>query len=283
MKTKTSYRRVPEHIELHEIMKMREKIIVDAMGTADIGGLPAICAGNDFSKPCTDTEMSTFAKQELLKLLGNEELSSIALEMYTDEEFENEMTLLDDEDDLSAQFSLSTYSLRKNFATKEYAETLLSDTQVRLEMGHKLDDPLRYPYAESDVYEMLLAGDHRMIEPWLRSDWYTVLGANDDVEIQNAGKHFLLIPKDVVVGGIEIDIDIEALDASDKLIMELYRRLPAETEMLVEEKTMPASIVSTERVNTDYEHWPVTWRKQPLNEAADSYELPENNGVDEEV
>ena len=129
-------------------------------------------------------------------------------------------------------------------------------------MRHKLDDPLRHPYAEADVYEVLADMDHRMIQPRLHPDWKSDLSTRLPLVITNIGVYFVEIPAEQIAQGLTISIDIETLEPGDDLLLELQRRLPPGSKVIIEpQPSLPASPLNIRPI-TDALHWPIRWPTQ---------------------
>lgn len=65
MKNKYSHRRLPIAYELQHLLDKRAEQIRQVTGESDIDSYPIICMGNDFTRPCTATEMAIFAGRVL--------------------------------------------------------------------------------------------------------------------------------------------------------------------------------------------------------------------------
>ena len=171
MKNKHSVRAVPEHIELQSVLKVRSAFVKSQLSTDDLSHLPIACFGNDFERRCTSTELSLFAKKQLRKLFKDDQsLENAVLALFAGELTDNNDDPVSDiatAEDKNADMEISARMLRRNYATKCYAESRMTDVQIRLTMGHKVDVVVHDPYGESSLWLILQNMDHRCIIPTL--------------------------------------------------------------------------------------------------------------------
>lgn len=253
MKNKYSVRDVPEHIEMHYLMQIREEFTRSKMGTEDIGNLPLVCFGNDFQRACTAVELSSFVRQQLKMLFDSQEIGAQALSIFLDP---IEDSTAETPADASADLEIAARMLRRNFSTKNYAESQLKDTQSRLAMGHKTECAEACPYSENHLWEMLQRMDHRMILPECHLGWNTVLVPGQH-EIVDTGIHHFKIPREVMLQGAEINGYVFLNELGDALCLELKKVLPPGVEIEIEPIYQSKAELPKDRLNTDYAHWPL--------------------------
>ena len=261
MKNKYSVRSVPEHVELQAAMMVRGCYVQDQLQGKDLSTLPLACFGNDFGRRCTAVELSLFAKKQLKLLFESEEaLETAALELFLDElteDSEYSASNASTAEDRNADMEISARMLRRNYATKCYAEARMTALQVRLTMGHKVDDIVHDPYSEDSLWLILKNMDHRMIIPNMHPGWGLIVSKGENYEIMDVSEHYILIPKEVLADGVEINITALANESGDDLLLKLQRLLPKGSEVTIKPAHLPTSHRHTDRINTDMAHWPL--------------------------
>lgn len=263
MKNQYGPRSIPEHIELHYIIKKREDFIKKVTKRSDISDLPAVTSGNHFGQPCSATELAIFVKTQLQKVFGNEYMAELMiLHHLTDTEPDAGIDgdTPNNPADLAADLQLGTRLTRRNFCTKNYAETLLEDWQSRLTMGHKTECKVAYPYSEGHLLEMLHCMDHRMILPEIHAGWHTIFSPDMTPVYQDGvGIHYLSIPAEHLNQLKKICIDIDLDNAGDGFLLEFFRKLPPDSIKISTEYIPKTTQKSPGRTNTDAAHWPLSW------------------------
>lgn len=263
MKNRYAPRAIPEHIELLHVMALREEYIRECTGIDDLSALPVISYKNEFSRPCTASELAIFTKQQLLALFGREYMSDMAGLIHlestaaSEEVGENNFEIAD----YVADMEIAPRLLRRNFATKNYAETRLFDWQSRLTMGHETEAKTCAPYGESNLWEMLLAMDHRMILQEIHPGWHTKYhGGTYSVEVADSGVHYLTIEQGRISSLSKVIIEADVDTQGDDFLLELFRCFPVD-RIKVEVQYRPVSAnCQIPRVNSDAAHWPLDWR-----------------------
>lgn len=174
--------------------------------------------------------------------------------------------------DSAANLEIAARLLRRNFATKNYAETRLEDWESRLEMGHETESGTRFRYGQAHLWEMLLAMDHRMILPEIHPGWHTICDADmSPVDIVDAGIHYVTVPREHLTEFEKICIDIDLENAGDDFILQFARRFPSKA-LKIDVRYAPSNGRTAGRVNTDASHWKVDW-----NDAHKEVERKRNN------
>lgn len=263
MKNKYGPRSIPEHVELRCALEKRINYVMEAMGRTDISELPAITCGNNFLQPCTSGELLIFTQAQLKKVFGREYMDELMLLFYlSDPEKEEGIDgdRPDDPIDLMVDMQFGTRIYRRNFCTKNYAETHLGDWESRLEMGHRTESKVSSPYGEAHLAEMLCAMEHRMILPEIRDDWHTVFKpGKDTIYKEDVGIHYLSVPKEELAKLQKIYIDVDLDCAGDDFLLEFLHRVPAEAIKITTEYIPKKVQASDARCNTDAAHWPLSW------------------------
>lgn len=263
MKNKYGPRAIPEHIELMHIARLREDHVRNAMGSTDISGLPAVCYGNDYTRACSASELAIFVKTQLEKVLGKEYMTDIDIANHIDPDIAGDGIDGDVPNnlaDLAADKEISVRMFRRNFATKNYAETGLADWASRLAMGHMQAGPIAVtsPYGEAHLLEMLEAMDHRMILPEIHPGWHTVCtGGTKTIPMANAGTHYISIPEAELHHIRKICIDVEMCASGAGFKLETLRKYPEAIKITAE--YIPTTGSSGARTNADSVQWPLSW------------------------
>ena len=261
MKNKYSVRSVPEHIELKAVMMVRSNYVQGQLPDKDLPALPLACFDGDFDRRCTATELSLFAKTQLKQLFSNEEsLEFAALELFLDElndDSEYSAANTASAEDRNADMEISARMLRRNYATKCYAETRMTDVQIRLTMGHKIDTVIDDPYSESSLWLILQNMDHRMIIPEMHRGWGMSIVKGKSREILDLSQLYISIPKEVLAEGVEINITALANEIGDDMLLKLQRLLPDGSEITVKTTHLLDPHRHVDRINTDMAHWPI--------------------------
>lgn len=263
MKNQYGPRSIPEHIELHYIIEKRMHFIKKATGKLDISDLPAITTGNNFEQTCTSTDLMIFVKNQLQEVFDKEHMAELMiLHHLADTESESGIDgdIPENPADLAADLQLGTRLARRNFCTKNYAETLLEDWQSRLTMGHKTEYNTAFPYSEGHLLEMLHAMDHRMIMPEIHSGWHTIFSPGMEPAYQDdVGVHYLSVPAEQLTKVKKICIDIDLDNAGDNFLLEFFRKFPVEAIKISTEYFPKRGLKTLGRTNTDAAHWPLSW------------------------
>jgi hypothetical protein len=226
-----------------------------------------VVCGKDPYTPCTAVELMVFAKKQLREVLrGTETFQAMALACHIEDDSDVFACNANDEyniQEYSFDTSITARALRRNLATKLYAETQASDIMIRLWMGHEQDigTKLLNPYDEDDVWDMLQVADHRMILPQIHPGWYIAITKDTNVEINNASKQFISLSRDTASEGICLEIIMEGKEFGDPIHCDLKRLLPPEAKITIK-TTYHKDRLSEDRVNTDHSHWPLPqWPK----------------------
>ena len=259
MKNKQSVRSVPEHIEVMTLLKQREAKIKAALGVDDIGDLPIICNGNDYTTPCTYYQFAKFARGELDHLFQNDPDTKKALliDLYLHPDPADRKTKQID----AADCELSGRLFRRNYATQCYAKTDMSDDDLALTMGHKTDDTSTYPYSEGNLLRLMDKLDHRMILPQLHPGWHITLQPQEHIEVTDRGTMFFTLSPDLLRTGGTVEIIVQTIAPGDAVLLETNRKLPAGTEISIEADYIPAPD-TIHLPNTDTIHQPIPkWPK----------------------
>lgn len=140
-KTESGNRYVPFICWCLVMIRNRIEFIHNKTGLSykEIGELPIVCKGNDFSKPCKSND-----------------ISQIALSMFKDkfeftiEDFAAYYEEMEDDERLK-EYTLSAYVFRRNFIT--YASLLMSEEELMLCAGHLIDgDKEIWEYTQDASY-----------------------------------------------------------------------------------------------------------------------------------
>lgn len=263
MKNKYGPRSIPEHVELGCAVEKRIDFVKKATGETDISALPAITCGNNFLQACTSGELLAFAQTQLKKVFGKEEVDELMLLFYLsgpEKEGGIDGDRPDDSIDLMVDMQFGTRLYRRNFCTKNYAETHLGDWESRSEMGHQTEYKVSSPYGEAHLAEMLCAMEHRMILPEIRDDWHTVFEPGMGVVYkEDVGIHYLSVLREDLGKLQKICITADLDNVGDDFLLEFLNRFPAEAIKITTEYIPKKIHASSKRCNTDAAHWPLSW------------------------
>ena len=219
--------------------------------------------GNNFEQICTASELLSFVQAQLKKVCGKEFVEENMILFYlTDPEKIDDIDgdMPEDPADQMVDIQLGTRLFRRNFSTKNYAETRLQDWESRLEMGHKTDSKVSSSYGEAHLFEMLHKMEHRMILPEIRNDWHTIFTPGMDPTYKDdIGVHYLSVSKEDLTKLQKILIDVDLDNIGDDFLLEFFRRLPPDAIKISTEYIPKTAQKNLERTNTDAAHWPLSF------------------------
>ena len=249
MKNKYSHRRLPLAYELQHLLNKRAEQIRQVTGESDIDSYPIICMGNEFARPCTATEMAIFAGRVLETIMEADSLDAAALELYS-----GTVSVSDtDADAAAAEQSVTTYILRRNYCTKLYAMTSLSDQEIRSLMGHEAGIASGDAYAESKMVEIMRKMDQRMIDPELHGGWNTVADLTTDISITNVCRHRILLPDSILAHGAQVQLFVESVTPGDDILISLSDNVPNDCISIKNQWHLDHQ--ETGIANRSYLHW----------------------------
>lgn len=260
MKNRQSVRAVPEHIEVMTLLKIREAAIRGALNSDDIGDLPIICYGNDYSRPCTSTEFAIFIRKQLDSVFKSDPDTKRALliDLYLHPDPES----ADGKQIDPADYELSGRLFRRNYATQCYGKTDMTDDQIAITLGHKTVEDIDYRYSENNILCMMDKLDHRMILPHLHPGWHVTLQPQGRIDSANCGTMFFTIDPVLLSQGATIEIISQTIIPGDAVILETNRKLPPGVEIRMETIYIPTQNTPC-RPNTDTIHQPLPpWPKK---------------------
>ena len=263
MKNRYGPRSIPEHEELKHIIQLREDFVCRSLGQQNISSFPLICFGNEFKRACTAQELSFFVQVQLRTIFGPEffsELLWLASIDVVPDETEVDGDVPDDPMDLAADMEISSRLMRRNFGTKNYAETRLQDWESRQAMGHRAESQVSAPYSEGHLLDVYKLMSHRMITPEFHSGWHTVCHPDlSCIEQSDVGIHYVSIPQSDLEHIDTVSIDIELDRPGDDFLLEFFRKIPLESFTVKEDYISTPPGQHRGRPNSDAEHWPLTW------------------------
>ncbi|MEG2665249.1 MAG: hypothetical protein RSE33_20950 [Hafnia sp.] len=273
-KTTNSYRKIAVHCELMELLSQRAGY-VSAQVEGSIDQLPICCYENQFDRSCRYYQLSQMAA-ELFKCLqmSDDEWLPFTLAMYTDENIAAEE---------AASQHLTLYVLRRNFWTWMASSTQLDDFEKRYFMGHRMHlgwEDCRRNYNNEDLlWAMVQKLDNYMVHEGLhRKKMITELTDGCQFHLSNCGVAKLHIPKSALLRGGKLSLQLDALEVSDPIVLEMltrigrsYRSLPVNARVT----GMPECEVKLPSINRQYSNYCALHLPPKSRKADDSGEQTE--------
>ena len=272
MKTDNAYRMLPIHSELLDILKRRWDFIQRTAGNVQPSYI--CCYTNNFTQPCTQAQLSIFAKGILSSILDEDALQMNIIEAALDD-----ITEIQGE---SSGESLTMYVLRRNFWTWMQGRTELDYLEKRYLMGHEmLVDGVnvrgKYNNLEA-LWRMAQKMEQFGIDPDLHAESVTI---SLNAENPSGGKTDAgIVNISVPSNGGTLVIHATSLDPSDPIQVSV-RGYPTAIPQITGKyilTDMPAPISPRATINQETANWrSVQTSKKRHRERADGAE-PTRNG-----
>ncbi len=147
-KTDNGFRKIPEHCELHALIRERHQFIVEQTGEEPTGYV--CCPGNEFGKPCSYYEYADFAEKSVFRFLDDDFTCVMAAELVVGQ--------LTNSWEYDEEDTLTLYCLRHTFYTWLAAFTPLNEMERAYVMGHEMkedDKDIRSRYNDDDLLEQI--------------------------------------------------------------------------------------------------------------------------------
>lgn len=251
-KTQNAYRRIPVHIELEELLRMRSSY-VQSQYNGDIGPLPVCCMENQFGIPCMDYQVANKAEELFTRLNASSLLCGCQIDALLEQ--------LDDGMLHEEGQHLTLYALRRNFWTWMASQTQLSDFDKRYVMGHEMDvdgKSVRSRYNDENLLHILgQKMDRCILNRTLHEPAIVLqLQADKNTAILNRGVFHVHITKAMLQSGKKLRLHLTTEEPGEAVYLtalSALRQLGVELE--VETMPMPVSENTATGINTEYENW----------------------------
>jgi hypothetical protein len=272
MRTVQSYRTIPVHFELAQLLNDRYQFVLAQLGRgvsslinrpmdSEIAELPICCMGNNFHQYCRDYEVALSAEYVFSQQLRlpQRDMYIYLLDSLIEQRNSGKGILsgISEQDQ-----QLTLYVLRRNYWTWTESSTRLSDHDKRFLMGHEMDLDGRSQRSayndENRLWEMLQKMDRCVLSKELhQQNLYATPAKGQPIFIEDRGLVRIIITKDMLQSGGTLSINVTTTEAGDTIELKALspiRKLGGLT-VHTEVVSYPKTFASDVGINCEYENW----------------------------
>lgn len=256
-KTQNGTRKVSIHFELQMLLSKRLELVRKER-PKDYLDCPVCCMGNDFSRPCKDFQLASFADDlfDTIKITKSDLVSYYIDAALESKKAENKKT----RDGIFDGEAISLYVLRKNFWTWMEAETQLSDAEKRNVMGHQILDEngrdIRGEFNDENMLWNICAKMDAFVfcKELHKELLERRLSLGGSIQVSNVGTISIVIPPEILISGGVIQIECLSEEVNDPIIYGVSGAVSPLKKAHFSTKSFPAGSVCRTGINCQYEN-----------------------------